>query len=109
MASYHKAKADRAEMARELEAAQGEISFLAIIFFFLVIRLTALFCRPAAVAARVPQLEEDLRAARAQCAESEKAVKAAAIKARETEGELVRLRRLEANHLAELDSVKRVE
>jgi hypothetical protein len=36
-------------------------------------------------------------------------VKAAALKAKETEGELTRLRRLEANHLTELDSVKRVE
>jgi hypothetical protein len=51
-------------------------------------------------------LEEDLRAARAQCAESEKAVKAMAAKAQETEGELARLRWLEANHLADLDSIK---
>nr|XP_051191085.1 uncharacterized protein LOC127304436 [Lolium perenne] len=50
VASYHKAKVERADMARELEVAQ-------------------------AAAARIPQLEEDLRAARAQCAESEKAVK----------------------------------
>ncbi|KAK1625849.1 hypothetical protein QYE76_000164 [Lolium multiflorum] len=40
VASYHKAKGERADMARELEAAQ-------------------------ATAARVPQLEEDLRATRA--------------------------------------------
>ncbi|KAK1695957.1 hypothetical protein QYE76_012654 [Lolium multiflorum] len=73
VASYHKAKGERADMARELE------------------------------------LEEDLRAARAQCTESEKAVQAAAAKAQETEGELTRLRRLEANHLAELAAVKRVE
>ena len=65
-------------------------------------------CRLAAAAARVPQLEEDLRAARAQCAESEKAVQAAAVKARETDGELARLRRLEANHLVELEAAKRV-
>ncbi|XP_047084691.1 uncharacterized protein LOC124695934, partial [Lolium rigidum] len=82
--SYHKAKTERADMARKLEAAK-------------------------AAAARVPQLEEDLRAARAQCAESEKAVQAAAAKAQETEGELTRLRRLEANQITELASVKRVE
>jgi hypothetical protein len=52
-------------MARELEAAQGKTSFLTIIFFLWVIWLTALICRLAAVNARVPQLEEDLRAARA--------------------------------------------
>ncbi|KAK1686558.1 hypothetical protein QYE76_047406 [Lolium multiflorum] len=84
VASYHKAKADRAEMARELEVTQ-------------------------AAAARVPQLEEDLRAARAQCAESEEAARALVAKVEENEGELARLRQLEANHLAELDSVKRVE
>ncbi|KAK1695972.1 hypothetical protein QYE76_012669 [Lolium multiflorum] len=84
VASYHKAKVERADMARELEAAK-------------------------AAAARVPQLEEDLRDARAQCAESEKTVQAAAAKAQETEGELAWLRRLEANHITELNSVKRVE
>ncbi|KAK1684560.1 hypothetical protein QYE76_045408 [Lolium multiflorum] len=66
VASYHKAKIERADMARELEAAKGK-------------------------------------------AESEKAVQAAAAKVKETEGELARLRRLEANHLTELDSLKRVE
>jgi hypothetical protein len=45
----------------------------------------------------------------AQCTESQEVAKALAAKAKETEGELVRLRRLEANHVAELDSVKRVE
>ncbi|KAK1607231.1 hypothetical protein QYE76_030904 [Lolium multiflorum] len=79
VANYHKAKVERADMARELEATQ------------------------------VPQVEEDLRAAHAQCAESEKAVKAAAVKAQETEGEVARLRRLKANHLIELDSIKRCE
>jgi hypothetical protein len=44
--------------------------------------------------------------ARAQYVESEKTVKAAASKAQEAEGELARLRRLEANHLADLDSIK---
>ncbi|KAK1620860.1 hypothetical protein QYE76_026377 [Lolium multiflorum] len=83
VASYHKAKKEGADFARELEVAK-------------------------AVAARVPQLEADLRAARAQCAESEKAVQAAAIKARENEGELARLRRLEANYLVELEAAKRV-
>nr|XP_051190426.1 uncharacterized protein LOC127303762 [Lolium perenne] len=61
VASYHKAKIERSDMARELEAAK-------------------------AVAARVPQLEADLRAARAQCAESEQAARTAAAKAKETEG-----------------------
>ncbi|KAK1652998.1 hypothetical protein QYE76_070803 [Lolium multiflorum] len=73
-ANYHKAKIERAEMARELEA-----------------------------------LEEDLRAARAQCAESEQAVRAAAAKAKGNEGELARLHRLEANHLAQLASLKQAE
>ncbi|KAK1660637.1 hypothetical protein QYE76_048796 [Lolium multiflorum] len=81
VASYHKAKTERGDMARELEVAK-------------------------AAAARVPQLEEDLRAARARCAESEKAAQAAAAKALETEGELARLRRLEANHLIELEATK---
>nr|XP_051221762.1 uncharacterized protein LOC127340017 [Lolium perenne] len=84
VASYHKAKIERADLARELEAAK-------------------------AVAARVPQLEEDLRAARAQSAESKQAVRTAAAKAKETEGGLARLRRLEANHLTELASIRRVE
>ncbi|KAK1616866.1 hypothetical protein QYE76_022383 [Lolium multiflorum] len=84
VASYHKAKTGRAEMARELEVAQ-------------------------VAAARVPQLEEDLRIVRAQCADIQEAAKALAAKEKETEGELARLRRLEANHLAELDSVKRVK
>ncbi|KAK1698304.1 hypothetical protein QYE76_015001 [Lolium multiflorum] len=84
VASYHKAKTDRAAMARELEVAQ-------------------------AVAARVPQLEEDLRVVRVQCAESQEVARALAANAKETEGELLRLRRLEANHLAELAAVKRVE
>ncbi|KAK1681822.1 hypothetical protein QYE76_042670 [Lolium multiflorum] len=84
VASYHKAKIERGDMARELEAAK-------------------------AAAVRVPQLEEDLRAAHALCTEREKAVQAAAAKAQETEGELARLRRLQANHITELDSIKRVE
>jgi hypothetical protein len=50
-------------------------------------------------AAKVPRLEADLRAARAQCAESEKVGQAAAAKLKVAEGELLRLRRLEANHL----------
>ncbi|KAK1642027.1 hypothetical protein QYE76_059832 [Lolium multiflorum] len=84
VASYHKAKTDRAEVAHELQVAK-------------------------VAAARVPQLEEDLRIVRTQCADSQEVAKALAAKAKETEGELSRLRRLEANHLAELDSVKRVE
>nr|XP_051190170.1 uncharacterized protein LOC127303483 [Lolium perenne] len=69
VASYHKAKIARADMACELEAAK-------------------------AAAAWVPQLEEDLRVARAQCVEAEKVAKAAAAKAQETDGELARLRQL---------------
>ncbi|KAK1680263.1 hypothetical protein QYE76_041111 [Lolium multiflorum] len=78
---YHKAKNERAEMARELEAAQ-------------------------AVAARVPQLEADLRAARERCTTAEEAAKAVTAKAQETHGELERLRRLESNHVAELKATK---
>jgi hypothetical protein len=64
-------------------------------------------CRFAAEAARVPQLESDLRAARAQCAESEEAGRAAAAKLKVADGELTRLRRLEANHLKELAALKK--
>ncbi|KAK1618320.1 hypothetical protein QYE76_023837 [Lolium multiflorum] len=84
VASYHKAKIERAGLARELETTK-------------------------AVAARVPQLEADLRAARAQCAESEEAGRAAAAKLKVAEGELTRLRRLEANHLKELAALKKAE
>ncbi|KAK1605045.1 hypothetical protein QYE76_028718 [Lolium multiflorum] len=82
--SYHKAKIERAALARELEAS-----------------------RPSPP--RVPQLEEDLRAARAQCAESEEAGRAAAAKLKVAEGELTRLRRLEDNHLKELAALKKAE
>ncbi|KAM0860213.1 hypothetical protein ACQ4PT_046680 [Festuca glaucescens] len=84
VASYHRAKTERAEMARELEATQ-------------------------AVAAQVPQLHEELRLSRAQCTTSQETAKALAAQAKETEGELACLHRLEANHLAELEAVKRVE
>jgi TolA-binding protein len=67
------------------------------------------FFRLATAAARVPQLEEDLRVVHVQCAKSQEVARALAAKAKVIEGELLRLRRLEANHLAELDSVKRVE
>ncbi|KAM0872870.1 hypothetical protein ACQ4PT_038428 [Festuca glaucescens] len=60
----------------------------------------------APVAARVPQLEEDLRVARKRCAEAEEAAKAVTAKAQETSGELERLRRLESNHVAELNAAK---
>ena len=63
----------------------------------------------AAVAAQVPQLQEELRLSRAQCAVSQETAKALAAQAKETEGELARLRRLEANHLTELKAAKRVE
>ncbi|KAK1607840.1 hypothetical protein QYE76_031513 [Lolium multiflorum] len=82
--SYHKAKLERATLARELEAAK-------------------------VAAARVPQLEEDLRVARAQCAESEEAGRAAAAKLKVADGELRRLRALEKNHLAELTSLRAAE
>ncbi|KAK1619420.1 hypothetical protein QYE76_024937 [Lolium multiflorum] len=81
--SYHKAKLERATLARELEAAKGKLL--------------------------VPQLEEDLRVARAQCAESEEAGRAAAAKLRVADGELRRLRALEKNHLAELTSLRTAE
>ncbi|KAK1650083.1 hypothetical protein QYE76_067888 [Lolium multiflorum] len=81
---YHKAKLDRADLARELEAVKVE-------------------------AAKVPQLESDLRAARAQCAESEEAGRSAAGKLKLAEQELTRLRLLEKNHLAELDSLRTAE
>ncbi|KAK1649187.1 hypothetical protein QYE76_066992 [Lolium multiflorum] len=80
--SYHKAKIERAGLARELEVAKAE-------------------------AARVPQLEADLRAARAQCAESEEAGRAAAAKLKVADGELTRLRRLEDNHLKELAALRK--
>ncbi|KAK1660696.1 hypothetical protein QYE76_048855 [Lolium multiflorum] len=60
--SYHKAKIERGTLARELEAVKVE-------------------------AAKVPQLERDLRVARAQCAESEEAGRAAAAKLKVADGE----------------------
>ncbi|KAK1670227.1 hypothetical protein QYE76_058386 [Lolium multiflorum] len=80
--SYHKAKIERAGLARELEAAKAE-------------------------AARVPQLESDLRVARAQCAVREEANRAAVAKLKVADGELKRLRQLEANHLKELAALKK--
>ncbi|KAK1668196.1 hypothetical protein QYE76_056355 [Lolium multiflorum] len=77
--SYHKAKIERAGLAR---AGGSE-------------------------AARVPQLESDLRVARAQCATSEEANRAAAAKLKVADGELKRLRLLEANHLKELAALKK--
>ncbi|KAK1693250.1 hypothetical protein QYE76_009947 [Lolium multiflorum] len=81
---YHKAKLDRADLARELEAVKAE-------------------------AAKVPRLEADLRAARAQCAESEEAGRSAAAKLKVAELELTRLRRLEENHLKELALLRTAE
>ncbi|KAM0908856.1 hypothetical protein ACQ4PT_015194 [Festuca glaucescens] len=52
------------------------------------------------------KLEEDLRVARERCAEAEEAAKAVTAKAQETSGELERLRRLESNHVAELNAAK---
>ncbi|KAK1681897.1 hypothetical protein QYE76_042745 [Lolium multiflorum] len=51
----------------------------------------------------------DLRVARAQCAESEEAGRAAAAKLKVADGELTRLRQLEKNHLAELASLRTAE
>ncbi|KAK1680015.1 hypothetical protein QYE76_040863 [Lolium multiflorum] len=82
--SYHKAKIERATLARELEAVKVE-------------------------AAKVPQLEADLRVARAQCAESEEAGRSAASKLKVADRELTRLRLLEKNHLAELASLRTTE
>nr|XP_051212549.1 uncharacterized protein LOC127330341 [Lolium perenne] len=65
--------------------------------------------RPAAEAAKVPQLESDLRAARAQCAESEEAGRSAAGKLKLAEQELTRLRLLEKNHITELNSLRTAE
>ncbi|XP_071674432.1 uncharacterized protein [Lolium perenne] len=82
--SYHRAKIERAALARELEAVKAE-------------------------AAKVPQLESDLRAARAQCAESEEAGRSAAGKLKLAEQELTRLRLLEKNHITELNSLRSAE
>ncbi|XP_071676777.1 uncharacterized protein [Lolium perenne] len=81
---YHKAKLDRADLARELGTAKVE-------------------------AAKVPRLESDLRAARAQCAESEEAGRSSAAKLKLAEQELTRLRLLEQNHLSELNSLRTAE
>nr|XP_051191930.1 uncharacterized protein LOC127305508 [Lolium perenne] len=82
--SYHRAKIERAALARELEAVKAE-------------------------AAKVPQLESDLRAARAQCAESEEAGRSAAGKLKLAEQEPTRLRLLEKNHITELNSLRSAE
>ncbi|KAK1643989.1 hypothetical protein QYE76_061794 [Lolium multiflorum] len=58
---------------------------------------------------KVPQLEADLRAARAQCAESEEAGRSAAATLKVADGELARLRRLEENHLKELALLRMAE
>jgi chromosome segregation ATPase len=77
--------------------------------FFCLYWLTLLSGCLTVEAARVPQLEKDLRVARAQCAESEEAGRAAAAKLRVADGELRRLRALEKNHLAELTSLRAAE
>ncbi|KAM0915282.1 hypothetical protein ACQ4PT_010946 [Festuca glaucescens] len=84
VASYHKAKTERSSLARELEVAQ-------------------------AAAAQVPQLQEELWLSREQCSASQETARALAAQVKETEGELARLRRLEANHLTELNAIKQVE
>ncbi|KAK1619889.1 hypothetical protein QYE76_025406 [Lolium multiflorum] len=78
--SYHKAKIERAGLARELEVAKGELRL------------------PGPAAGVGPS------AARAQCAESERA--GAAAKRRRPMGSQ-RLRRLEDNHLKELAALKK--
>ncbi|KAK1616961.1 hypothetical protein QYE76_022478 [Lolium multiflorum] len=73
---YHKAKNERAEMARELEAAQASFH----------------------------GREADLEPPRRHT--MEEAAKAVTTKAQETHGELERLRWLESNHVAELKAAK---
>jgi hypothetical protein len=110
--SYHRAKIERAALARELEAVKGELyaSFdLTSYFLFNLGWLIFPSGRPAAEAAKVPQLESDLRAARAQCAESEEAGRSAAGKLKLAEQELTRLRLLEKNHITELNSLRSAE
>ncbi|KAK1695841.1 hypothetical protein QYE76_012538 [Lolium multiflorum] len=68
--SYHKAKIERATLARELETVKVE-------------------------AAKVPQLEADLRVARAQCAESEEAGRSAAAKLKVAERETAEKEKVE--------------
>jgi chromosome segregation ATPase len=65
--------------------------------------------RLAVEAAKVPRLGSDLRAARAQCAESEEAGRSATAKLKLAEQELTRLRLLEQNHLTELNSLRTAE
>ena len=77
--------------------------------FFSPSWLTILSGCLAAEAAKVPRLEADLRAARAQCAESEEAGRSATAKLKLAEQELTRLRLLEQNHLAELNSFRTAE
>ncbi|XP_051221554.2 uncharacterized protein [Lolium perenne] len=78
-------------------------------FLFNLGWLTFLSGRLAAEAAKVPQLESDLRAARAQCAESEEAGRSSAGKLKLAEQELTRLRLLEKNHLTELNALRAAE
>ncbi|XP_071679585.1 uncharacterized protein [Lolium perenne] len=79
--SYHKAKIERAGLARELEAVKG--------------KLYASF--------------DFLPSARAQCAESEEAGRSATGKLKLAEQELTRLRLLEKNHITELNSLRTAE
>jgi hypothetical protein len=62
VASYHKAKFERADMARELDVAQGkDFSLCLSVFCFVGVSDRRLGFRwLAAAAARVPQLEADL-------------------------------------------------
>ena len=82
---------------------------LDVFFLFSLGWLTFLSGCLAVEAAKVPRLEADLRAARAQCAESEEAGRSAAAKLNVAERELVRLRRLEENHLKELALLRTAE
>ncbi|KAK1601447.1 hypothetical protein QYE76_048236 [Lolium multiflorum] len=109
---YHKAKLDRIDLARELEAVKGKLYASFDLMSYLLSSLgclTFLSGRLVVEAAKVPRLESDLRAARAQCGESEEAGRSAARKLKLAEQELTRLRQLEQNHLIELNSLRTAE
>ncbi|KAK1601645.1 hypothetical protein QYE76_026947 [Lolium multiflorum] len=78
--SYHRAKIERAALVRELEPKLPGFRSWRMIF-----------------------------GSPAQCAESEEAGRAAAAKLKVADGELTRLRKLEANHLKELAALGKAE
>ena len=67
------------------------------------------FCRLAAAAAQVPQLQEELRLSLEQCSQSQEVAKGLAAKVKALEEELERLRKQESEHQAELASIKQAE